>query len=402
MKDSTLQQWTEKAAQFSLAGAGVSRFFLTDEHRQLLDYLTLLMQGAGLEVSLDDAGNLVGRKVAANSDKVLYLGSHQDTVPHGGAYDGILGGLLPLLVLQDLKDVVLPFNVELIVFGDEEGTRFNSTLVGSSAIAGCFDQRILSAKDENNISIKEALTDFGLQAENIPAIARDKKQALGFIEVHIEQGPVLEQQHLPVGVVTAITGIERHEVTIGGKAGHAGTVPIDLRLDALVAASQYVSWLDQYCWQQQDIIGVVGKLNVAPNSVNVIPSQVELTVELRSPYEENRLKARLALEVLNEKLRQDGFTIQSDLVYSKEGVICDESLCQQLEKAIQKNDLPAMRLFSGAGHDGLAMTHLCPVGMLFLRCRDGLSHHPDEAIDYEDAEIARQILKDFILEFQYS
>jgi allantoate deiminase len=399
MNDAPLFDWLETAARFSLPGPGVSRFFLTKEHHQLIGYLQSLMVECGLRTHLDDAGNLVGRKISNVSDNVLYIGSHQDTVPNGGRFDGMLGILLALSAVYELRDINHPFNLEVVAFGDEEGTRFNSTLLGSKALSGTFDESALSARDDQGMSIAEALHDFGLNPKKIPSIARDQKNALGYIEAHIEQGPVLESQNLPVGVVSSITGIERHAVSIKGQAGHAGTVPMRLRKDALVAASLYVQWVDTYCKETEDMVGVVGKIEIGPNSVNVIPESAKLTIELRSPYKDVRVRARKALSMLTSRLVDSGFAVNSELLYSQEGLICDQVLVRKLETAIQKENIPPVKLYSGAGHDALAMAALCPVAMLFVRCKDGLSHHHEESVDINDAIAAKRVLKRFIRDF---
>jgi allantoate deiminase len=307
MNDASLAEWLETAASFSLPGPGVSRFFLTAEHRQLLDYLRPLMTACGLKTHLDHSGNLVGRRVSHASDKVLYIGSHQDTVPNGGSFDGMLGILLALAAVCELQDQKLPFTIEVVAFGDEEGVRFNSTLVGSKALSGTFDASFLSDRDDQGISLGETLLDFGLNPQKIPSIARDPQNALGYIEVHIEQGPVLERENLPVGIVSAITGIERHAVSIQGQAGHAGTVPMHLRKDALVAASRYVQWVDAYCKETKDMTGVVGRIEIRANSVNVIPGDAYLTVDLRSPHKSVRRRARKALGELTDGLARRRF-----------------------------------------------------------------------------------------------
>jgi allantoate deiminase len=340
----------------------------------------------------------VARKPSRRSTKTLYLGSHQDTVPAGGRYDGILGILVALLAVNELREVELPFNVEVIAFGDEEGTRFNSTLLGSTAVAGCFDPHILDCTDNSGMNLAEALRQFGLNPDNIPRITRNKEEAIGYLEVHIEQGPVLENHGLPVGLVSSITGIERHLIEVRGTSGHAGTVPMQLRKDALVAAGNYISWLDTYCKSTADLVGVVGKLDIYPNSVNVIPGTAELTLELRSPHKKTRRQARKELQKVTADLIEQGFTVQSELIYSLEGITCDQELTGRLESALVREGLSPLKLFSGAGHDGLAMAHLCPVAMLFVRCRDGLSHHPDESIEIDDALTAKDILKRFIEE----
>lgn len=398
MSQGTLSEWLDTAASYSQAGAGVSRLFLTKEHRGLFNYLEPLMKQCGLKTQIDDAGNLVGRKHSKHTDRTLYLGSHQDSVPFGGRYDGMLGILVALLAMSELKNTDLPFSIEVVAFGDEEGARFSSTLLGSTAIAGCFDEKILTSTDQNGITLREALQQFGLNPDLIPLIARNKENAIGYVEVHIEQGPLLMHHNIPVGVVSAITGIERHAIKIVGKSGHAGTVPMHLRNDALVAAGEYISWLDKYCKANEEIVGVVGKIDIHPNSVNVIPGIAEMTLELRSPDRRIRLQAREQFHSIAGELERKGFRVNTELMYSLEGVACDKVLTSRLEAAIEKEGVSPLKLFSGAGHDGLAMAHLCPVAMLFIRCREGLSHHPDESIEIEDALLAKDVLKNFIQE----
>ena len=216
----------DEAARCSLPGAGVTRLFCSEEHRRVLTLIGDWMRQAGLTPELDASGNLVGRNARALAgEKTLILGSHQDTVVEGGKYDGMLGVALPLQALQALKDdgVELPYGVEVVAFGDEEGTRFQSTLIGSRALAGTFDPASLKARDADGIPLGEALASFGGAPERIPQLARRPESLLGYVEVHIEQGPVLEQRDHAVGVVTALTGIERHRLSVAGKAGHAGT-----------------------------------------------------------------------------------------------------------------------------------------------------------------------------------
>jgi len=287
MNGRALMDPLDEPAAFSEARPGVTRQFLTAEHRQLLDWLGARAEELGLVHWLDDSGNYRMRKPAADARApVLLLGSHQDTVRQGGRYDGMLGVLLPLAVLGSLPE--LPFHVEVVAFGDEEGTRFASTLVGSSALAGRFDPALLERIDDAGVTMAQAMRDFGLRPERIDSLALDPAHLLGFIEVHIEQGPRLEAADLSVGVVSAITGIERHQVLVEGRAGHAGTTPMSLRDDALVKAARIVAWVDEACRAQEDLVGVVGKLAVEPNAVNVIPARVHLTVELRAPDIERR------------------------------------------------------------------------------------------------------------------
>lgn len=396
----TLMARLDEAAAFSRPGPGVTRLFCSEEHRQVLELIGDWMRQAGLEPSLDASGNLVGRNPRAIAgEKTLILGSHQDTVTEGGKYDGMLGVALPLMALQEIKDqgVELPYGVEVVAFGDEEGTRFQSTLIGSRALAGTLDDESLAALDAEGISVAEAIQAFGGDPAAIPDIARRPEQVLGFVEVHIEQGPVLESRDHAVGVVTALTGIERQRVTVTGKAGHAGTTPMAGRRDALVGAAEMVVEADRRLQATDNFVGVVGKLEVRPNAVNVIPSEVTFTLELRSPDSETRARGREEILSAFRRLAEArGLEVGIERTYAAEAVACAEWLIEALEEACGGAGEPVERMFSGAGHDGLAMHDLTDIGMLFVRCRDGLSHHPDESIIAEDAERAARVMMQFL------
>lgn len=390
----------DEASRYSRPGPGVTRLFCSDEHREILALIADWMRQAGLTPELDAAGTLVGRNARAMAgEKTLILGSHQDTVVEGGKYDGMLGVAMPLQALQALKEAgtELPYGVEVVAFGDEEGTRFQSTLVGSRALAGSFDPASLEARDADGVTLGDALKAFGGNPEEIPQLARRPESVIGFVEVHIEQGPVLEQRDQAVGVVTALTGIERQRMIVTGKAGHAGTTPMPGRRDALVGAAEMVVEADRILNATQDFVGVVGKLEVRPNAVNVIPAEVSFTLELRSPFAEVREKGRKEILEACQRLAQArGLELSSEPTYQAEAVACAEWLIEALESACQACHEPAERMFSGAGHDGLAMHDLTDIGMLFVRCKDGLSHHPDEAISIEDADRATRVLMRFL------
>ncbi len=395
-----LLAWLDEAARHSLPGPGVTRLFCSAEHRAVLELIAGWMREAGLEPHLDASGNLVGScPRAAAGERTLILGSHQDTVVEGGKYDGMLGVALPLMALKTLREqgVELPYGIQVVAFGDEEGTRFQSTLIGSRALAGTFQAESLDATDADGITLGEALRDFGGDPEAIPALARDPERVLGFCEVHIEQGPVLEQRDHAVGVVTALTGIERHRVTLTGKAGHAGTTPMPGRRDALVGAAEMVVTVDRVLNATDNLVGVVGKLDVRPNAVNVIPAEATFTLELRSPSAEVRRAGRVRLlDAFAEIAETRGLSLDIEQTYSAEAVDCADWMIEALEAASKECGQPAERLFSGAGHDGLAMHDLTDIGMLFVRCRDGLSHHPDEAITAADADAATRVLMAFL------
>lgn len=390
----------ERASAFSEPGPGVTRRFCSPEHAGLFELLEARARGAGLEVELDAAANLVIRKPSGRRGAPLFLmGSHQDTVRHGGKYDGMLGVAAPLVALEAMtkEGLHLPFDVELVAFGDEEGLRFTSTLVGSSAIAGRFDPALLDATDEAGVTMRAALEAFGGRPDDISKLSRAGRDVLGYLEVHIEQGPVLESQGHALGVVDAITGIERYRVGAHGRAGHAGTVPMHQRRDALVVGARIVEIVDRICHESEGLVGVVGQLDVTPNAVNVIPSRVDLTIELRAP--DPRVRADAARRVLEEARaaaaeRQVGLDVTKS--YEAEGVECDPALSARLADSVRAVQPEVPTLFSGAGHDGLAMRHLTGVAMLFVRCAGGVSHDPTEAITVEDADLAARTVKDFL------
>ncbi len=398
-------EWLESIAQCSQTKQpdieGVTRLCATHEHALANKKLREWMVLSGMEVRLDNAANLIGRYPSANPNaQTLLFGSHQDTVPNGGKYDGILGAVLPVTLIHYFhqNQIEFPFHIDVIAFSDEEGTRFQSTLLGSKAISGTFDLSMLDAQDADGVTMREALVAFGCNPDLISQDAYNKQDVLGFVELHIEQGPQLEQANLPVGVVTAITGIERHTLSIIGKASHAGTVPMDMRQDALVGTAQVIHMFDQLCKREEDLVGVVGKIANYPNGVNVIPQQTDITIELRSPNDDSRIKARQEmLESINSLMAQYNLAYRHEQTYEQSAVTCADSLSSVLSEAVSRSGITPKHLYSGAGHDGLAVSKLTDIAMLFLRCTDGISHHPDEAILQQDLVTAVEVLNHFCL-----
>lgn len=393
-------QYLERAATFSTTDAskheGVSRQSLSEQHRLLCEQLREWMQAAGMQVRMDNGANVIGRYAAKDAQApVIILGSHQDTVPHGGKYDGMLGIIVPLLMIHHCheQDISFPFHIDVVAFSDEEGARFKSTLLGSKVLSGTLDREMLEAQDQSGQSVYQALLDFACDPEQIEQDAYASDTVQGFIEVHIEQGPILEQEGLALGVVDAITGIERHELTIYGVAGHAGTVPVPGRQDALLGAAKVIVGVNQLLRADPLLVGVVGSINNSPNGVNVISDHTCLSIELRSPDDQVRGHARQALQqMIRDTLDQDGLTYELHQTYEQSAVQCSAALSRYLERAVAHAGLPVRRLFSGAGHDGLAMHHLCPIAMLFVRCEQGISHNPAENILLKDVELAIQVL----------
>ncbi|MDP7150064.1 MAG: M20 family metallo-hydrolase [Paracoccaceae bacterium] len=386
-------------AKSSVDEIGVTRFPFTPEHKAALGVIQSWMAQAGLQVRMDAAGTLIGRKQGPNGAPVLLIGSHQDSVRNGGRYDGIMGVVLGCLALEKLKAeaVELPFSVEILAFADEEGVRFPTALMGPRALAGTFDPAVLDMKDNDGVSLRDALAGFGGDPDRVTSLARDPAKTLGYLEVHIEQGPVLEAQDTALGIVTGICGIERNSVTFTGDTGHAGTVPMDGRRDALVAASDFISAIHDAAMKIPDLRATVGALSLHPNVVNAIPREVELTLEIRALDDAIRDDfARLARS-LGDNIsdgRRVGFSMER--TYEQPAVPCNGDLIDVMSTATGAICPTAPRLPSGATHDASAMADLCPISMLFVRCKDGVSHKPEEFATRDDMDAAIQSIAAFL------
>ncbi|MBI3230028.1 MAG: allantoate amidohydrolase [Burkholderiales bacterium] len=396
----------EELARYSDDEGMLTCAWLTPAHRTCAALLKTWMQEAGMEVTIDAVGNVVGRyRGAAAGAKTLITGSHFDTVRNGGKYDGRLGVLLPIAVLQALhaRGERLPFDVEVVAFADEEGVRYQSTFLGSKALIGEFDLSLLEKTDGQGISMRQALQDAGLDAAAIPAIARKADQVLGFVEVHIEQGPVLLQQDLAVGVVTAIAGCSRYLLHLEGQAGHAGTTPMAMRRDAACAAAEIILMIEARC-QQAGLVGTVGQLQVPGGSVNVIPGGCTLSLDIRSGDDALR---RHAVEEIFEAVRticaRRRIHFHHQPLLEQAAASCAPSLMRGFEQAIARLALPVLQLPSGVGHDAMCVAKLTDIAMLFVRCGNGgISHNPLESLNADDAEIAAQVFLDFLRHFEFN
>lgn len=365
-----------RIAECSLGGPGVTRFPFTAEHRAARGMIEGWMARAGLETRLDAAGTLIGRAGPPDTPAFL-IGSHQDSVRGGGQYDGIMGVALACLALEALRadGTPLPRAIEVLAFADEEGVRFPTALLGPRALAGTVDEAVFSIEDRDGITLGAALGAFGGAPERVPALARDPDEVLGYLEIHIEQGPALEQADQPLGIVTGICGIERNAVRFAGQTGHAGTVPMEGRRDALVAAADFVSAIHDAARTEPGLRATVGTLSVFPDVVNAIPSEARLTLEIRHEDDRRRADFRArAREIGAQAARARGTAFGLEQTYAQPAVPCDPGLVAALERAAPG----APRLPSGATHDASAMADLCPVAMLFVRCRGGISHRPEE------------------------
>jgi allantoate deiminase len=392
-------------AAISETSEHLTRIFLTREHRAAAELLLGWMREAGMRADLDAIGNVCGRyEGQAVGAPCLMLGSHYDTVRDAGKWDGPLGLLTAISCVADLnrRGTRLPFAVEVTGFADEEGVRFASTLLGSRAVAGTFDESVLATRDANGISMREAMTSFGLDPDHVGAAARVRRELLAYLELHIEQGPVLEQQDLPVGVVTAIAGATRLAARLTGMAGHAGTVPMALRRDALAGASECIAAIEQFCRSDTSgLVATVGYIHAMPGATNVIPGQVSFTIDIRAPTDMHRKRAVADIVRQIEGIaRRRQLALQLDVTHENRTAPCAPWLKAQIADAISAEGFGVFELPSGAGHDGMAMIDIADIGMIFVRCRGGISHHPDEHVELADADAGARVLLRVIENFR--
>ncbi|HVQ71323.1 MAG TPA: allantoate amidohydrolase, partial [Bradyrhizobium sp.] len=364
----------------------LARVFLSPEHRIAADLLMSWMREAGMAAHLDAIGNVCGRYEGDRPGlPCLMLGSHYDTVRDAGKWDGPLGVITAIACVADLnrRGVRLPFAVEVVGFADEEGVRFASTLLGSRAVAGTFVESVLNVRDADGLTMREAMVRFGLDPEHVGAAARARRELHAYVELHIEQGPVLEQQSLPVGVVTAISGATRLAANLTGMAGHAGTVPMALRRDALAGAAECIVAVEEFCkTDDAGLVGTVGAITALPGATNVIPGRVSFTLDIRAPADAHR---KLAVAEIVRRIeaiaKRRDLSLQIDVTHENRTVPCAPWLRSEVAAAIAAEGYRVFELPSGAGHDGMAMIDLADVAMLFVRCRGGISHHPDEHVE---------------------
>jgi len=385
--------------------AHLTRLFLTSEHRAAADLILGWMRDAGMRAHIDAIGNVCGRYEGERPGlPCLMLGSHYDTVRDAGKWDGPLGLITAISCVANLdrNGRRMPFAIEVAGFADEEGVRFASTLLGSRAVAGTFDESVLSTRDQAGIALRDALKDFGLDPGHIGVAARRRRELLAYLELHIEQGPVLEEQQLPIGVVTAIAGATRLSVRLAGMAGHAGTVPMALRRDALTGAAECIGAIEEFCRTDDGgLVGTVGYIHAAPGATNVIPGQVSFTMDIRAPTDQRRKRAVTDMVRRIEAIaKRRKLELQLNVTHENRTVPCAPWLKEQIAEAIAAEGFRVFELPSGAGHDGMAMIDVADVGMIFVRCRGGVSHHPDEHVELADADAGARVLLRIIENFR--
>jgi len=374
-----------KLASFSEDAGGTRRTFLSPPMRDCHREVSSWMKALGMTVSMDAVGNLRGfySGVSPGALRIL-IGSHLDTVPNAGAFDGILGAVLAVGLVKSLEGLKLPFEIEVVGFSEEEGVRFGVPFIGSRALVGRVDEELLSRKDERGISVRKAIQDFGLNPSEISkAMLRD--DVLGYIEFHIEQGPVLENLGRPLGIVEAIVGQNRLEFTFSGQANHAGTTPMNLRHDALAAAAEWILAVENLAQRTKGLVATVGFVEAKPGATNVIAGEARATLDIRHTSDSARTEA------LDELIRQAesiaarrGLTVKWRTLLAQHAVAMDPFLAGQIEQAIQKSGCEAHRMASGAGHDAMILAEKVPAAMIFLRSPGGISHDPSESVHLSD------------------
>jgi len=375
----------------------ITRRFLTPPVRAVHDYLRARMQELGMQVHVDAAGNLRGLWQSQNaSGKRLVMGSHIDTVPDAGAYDGVLGVVVALEWVRIAKELKFPINIEVIAFSEEEGVRFGVPFIGSRAVAGRFDEDILEAKDSDGVTLEAAIRAFGLDPGLIGKAELDK-DAVGFVEVHIEQGPVLESESLSVALVTAIVGQTRLTFEFIGNANHAGTTPMRLRHDALAAAAEWIAKVETLALATDGLVATVGKVVVEPNAGNVVPGAVKVSLDVRHAIDSTRKEAiEKLIESADAIAARRSLTVKRTRQMDQPAVPMDERMTSFLADAIEAIGLPVKMMSSGAGHDAMVMAARVPTAMLFLRSPGGISHHPAEAVLEEDVEASLGVGRKFL------
>lgn len=390
----------DQLARISDEPGGITRLFGSPAMRRANELVGRWMRAAGMKTRVDAVGNLIGHYAGKTpAAKILLLGSHLDTVRRAGKFDGPLGIMLAVACVEHCqrRKIRLPYALEIIGFADEEGVRYQTACLGSQAITGHFDPRHFKRVDARGISLAAAIKQFGGNPARIKSARLDQKRLLGYVEAHIEQGPVLEKKNLALGVVTGIVGQTRVRLHFIGRAGHAGTVPMQLRRDALCAAAEFILAAENLAHKTAGLVATVGEISARPGASNVIPGEARLTLDLRHASDSLRQQAK-------KQLRQTAVRIATrrklalawEVVHETAAMACCPDLSAPLAAAVRRQQKRVPRLASGAGHDAAVMAGITPAAMLFIRCRGGISHHPDESVKTGDIGRALAVLNDFL------
>jgi allantoate deiminase len=396
-----IQQRINELASISEDENCITRTYGTPAFIQGRNKVQQWMNDAGLQTRIDTIGNIRGRLPSKNTKaKTFVIASHIDTIINAGKFDGPMGVLMGLDLLEQLiqSKKELPFHIELIGFCDEEGCRFHTTYLGSKAVAGSFDTTLLDAKDATGISLAEVIKQNGADINRIKEDAISAKDWLGYYEIHIEQGPVLYEKNIPVAVVNSIAGQCRAGMVFNGEAGHAGTVPMDMRKDALAAAAEFIVELERFAKaNKNNLVATTGKLHIINSASNVIPGEVICSLDVRSPDEKILSSSYNSIKKIAEDIcKKRNIVLEWNLVQQTKPVICDSKLRELLTASIKDAGYEVVELVSGAGHDAVPVSAISPVAMLFVRCFKGISHNPLEDVELKDMAAAIKVSDNFI------
>lgn len=392
---------TEMSAIGAQEEGGITRRSFTAEERTAKDLVISYMEEAGLSVYEDAIGNLFGRREGLQPDApVVLVGSHVDSVVNGGNFDGPLGVLSAVEVLQAMKDheQITRHPVEVVAFTDEEGARFGFGMLGSRALAGTLTVEDLQRTDEDGISIAQAMRNYGLEPQRLGEVSRPAGSIKAYAEVHIEQGSVLENKELPFGIASGLAGSVRLGFTLKGEARHAGTTPMNLRRDALAATAEAMGFIEASAAETGTTVGTVGQLELKPGGINIIPGQVDFTLDLRDMDQELRddVEERI-VSGIEEICERRGIGFAVELLQRNNPVPCSQLVREAASAACEELDVESFELPSGAGHDGMQLTGICPMGMILVRSKDGISHSSDEYSSKEDCAVAADVLYHTVL-----
>lgn len=387
-------------------GEGITRLAYSKTYMEALEDFKEICEAEQMAVRVDAFGNLIARREGKDPKlPAVALGSHMDTVNHGGEYDGTLGVAAALEVIRSLNEerIETVHPIELIVFACEESARFGSSTLGSKAMTGLLDTYAVSnLRDKNGITIQQAFRECSLDFQNIGEAIRRREELKVFLELHIEQGPLLESQRKQIGIVTGIASPTRIQVHVSGKASHSGTTPMNDRQDALAAAAEIILKVESEAKKESEFgtVGTVGVCMVQPGAMNVIPDSVTLQLEVRGTSEQSKNNVLDSLFRLFRELEdQRGVIINPAVISVERPVLLSKEVVAKLTECSEAMDLSYIRMTSGAGHDAMSMAHICPTGLIFIPCREGLSHHPDEFAAVEDIEAGLRLLKEAVLTY---
>jgi allantoate deiminase len=395
-----IMQRIEALAKISETQENLTRTFASPAMHRVNALVGKWMREAGMKTRVDAIGNLIGHYAGEKSNaKILLLGSHLDTVRNAGKFDGPLGVILAIVCVEYLhqKKIRLPFAIEVVGFADEEGVRYQTAYLGSKVLAGTFNPQDLKRTDAKDISMAAAIKSFGGNPARLKQSRLNPKKLLGYVEAHIEQGPVLEKEKFAVGIVSAIAGQSRAKIIFKGRAGHAGTTPMNLRKDALCGAAEFILAAENLARKTTGLVATVGEVSAKPGAGNVIPGEVQLSLDVRHAKDSVRKPAQSALEKIAFQIaRRRKIELIFEIVQEAAAVNCSECFSKLLGQAVLRRQKKLLQLSSGAGHDASIMAKITPAAMLFIRCKGGISHHPDESVKTDDVRIALTVMNDFL------